>query len=205
MDLSGILASLVTFFVLAASPGPATLAAASVSMQTGRKGGLVFALGLAFGLAFWGAIAATGLGAVLQSSAVVLSILKAIGGLYLIWLAYGSARSALTSSRHIGALADSKHLFRQGFILNLSNPKAVLAWMAALSVGMSGEQGSTHVIVSTLVCMLCGAAIYVCYSLVFSAPQSMAVYRAARRWIDTTVAAVFALAGLGLLRSAFER
>ena len=55
----------------------------------------MFGTGLACGLAFWGGVAATGLGSVLQGSAHLLMALKLLGGGYLLWLAFQSGRTAL--------------------------------------------------------------------------------------------------------------
>ncbi|MBM7068009.1 LysE family transporter [Actibacterium sp. 188UL27-1] len=55
---------------------------------------MLFGAGLSVGLAFWGVIAATGLGATLKASAHGLTLLKLLGGFYLLWMAYGAARSA---------------------------------------------------------------------------------------------------------------
>jgi len=62
IDIAALLTASFAFFVVAASPGPATLAAATLSMGQGRARGMRF--GLTVGLAFWGLVAATGLGAV---------------------------------------------------------------------------------------------------------------------------------------------
>ena len=46
-------------------------------------------------LAFWGVVAATGMGALLQSSAYALSVVKVLGAAYLLYLAVQSARAAI--------------------------------------------------------------------------------------------------------------
>ncbi len=193
------------FFVAAASPGPATLAVATVSMSSGRRAGLIFGLGLSFGLSFWGMIAATGLGALLQTSAMALTILKLIGGAYLFWLAFKSARSAAQMTEISPQLKDEERSFVRGLLLNLSNPKAVFAWMAVLSFGLGEGYVTGHVVVATGLCSVLGLLIYTSFALVFSMPHAMSFYRQIRRWIDGAVATLFALAGIGLIRSAIIR
>ncbi|MEM7753845.1 MAG: LysE family translocator [Paracoccaceae bacterium] len=205
LDIVSLTTIAVAFFVAAASPGPATLAVAAVAMSAGRKKGLVFGMGLSVGLAFWGVVAATGLGALLQASASVLFVLKLAGGTYLLWLAYQSARSAATEAP---AQTDPRHArraFRSGLLLNLSNPKAVFAWMAVLALGLSDGSRTGHVVVATTLCIVLGLLIYSVYAVVFSTSGAMAIYRSVRRWIDGAVAGLFALAGFGLIRSAFVR
>ncbi|MEL6233665.1 MAG: LysE family translocator [Pseudomonadota bacterium] len=205
LDAVGVLAAGAAFFAIAASPGPATLATALVAMRAGRRDGHLFGLGLSVGLAVWGLVAATGLGAVLQASEQALTALKILGGAYLLWLAYGSFRSA----RRRDAVPPARELaggwFRKGLLLNLSNPKAVVAWMATLSLGVAPGSGPAQLIAATGLCAVLGAGIYAGYVFVFSTRGAMQAYARLRRWIDGLVAGLFALAGLGLLRSALAR
>lgn len=68
---------------MTATPGPATISNAAIAMSRGRKTSLVYGAVLSFGLAFWGLIAASCMGTVLQGSFYFLAALKFIGGLYL--------------------------------------------------------------------------------------------------------------------------
>lgn len=95
--------------------------------------------------------------------------------------------------------------FIRGLVLNLSNPKAVVAWMAALSVGLGADNGRSRVAIATLGCMVIGFATYAAYATAFSSAAVMRGYARARRWIDGIVATLFALSGFALLRSAFAR
>mgnify|MGYP001255933584 CR=1 FL=1 len=202
-DLTSLLTIAIAFFIAAASPGPATFAVATVSMHSGRKSGLFFGAGLALGLAVWGLVAATGLGAILQASSYALSVLKLVGGAYLLWLASMSARSAMVKAdMSVPPKSTRHHGFRHGLVLNLSNPKAVIAWMA---LGLDDGGSAAQVMLATGTCMVLGLAIYMLYALVFSTSGAMALYRKTRRWIDGAVAGLFAAAGIGLIRSAFVK
>ena len=202
-DLTSLLTIAIAFFIAAASPGPTTLAVATVSMHSGRKSGLFFGAGLALGLAFWGLVAATGLGAILQASSYALSVLKLVGGAYLLWLAWMSARSAMVKADMSVPPKSTRYTgFRHGLVLNLSNPKAVIAWMA---LGLDDGGSAAQVMLATGTCMVLGLAIYMLYALVFSTSGAMALYRKTRRWIDGAVAGLFAAAGIGLIRSAFVK
>ena len=205
VDIVGLLSVSAAFFVVAASPGPATLAAATVSMSAGRKNGMQFGIGLSLGLAFWGLIAATGMGAVLQASTIALAALKIFGGAYLLWLAFRSFRSAQWESAEISKTHFDGKWFKRGLLLNLSNPKAVVAWIATLALGVSHENGSLQVVAATSLCIALGFLIYTGYVLTFSTYGAMDVYSRLHKWIDGTVAGLFALAGLGLIKSAFSR
>ena len=203
--LENLLAITLAFFVVTFSPGPANIAVATVAMSSGRRSGLLFGAGLSLGLAFWGVVAATGMGAILQASASLLIILKILGGLYLLWLAFQSGRSALKKTKSLEHAKSDRRWFMRGLLLNLSNPKAVLAWMAALSMGMGAGESNSFVIIATLACMALGLLNYAGYALAFSLRGFMAGYQRLRRWIDGVVAGLFAIAGFGLIRSALSR
>lgn len=205
VDITGLAAVGAAFFVVSASPGPATLALASTSMSAGRKTGLRFGIGLSCGLAFWGLIAATGLGAILQASSHALIGLKILGGLYLLWLAFGAARSSARRQVTVANATDRRHGFRLGLLLNLSNPQAVFAWMATLALGLGSGSGGWQVVTATSLCIALGFLIYTLYALVFSTSGAMRAYARARRWIEGVVAGLFAIAGFALIRSAFIR
>jgi len=64
----------LAFFLVAVSPGPATLSNSTIAMSHGRKTSLIYGAGLSTGLVFWGVIAASGMGALLQSSLYVLEL-----------------------------------------------------------------------------------------------------------------------------------
>ncbi|SDX58437.1 Threonine/homoserine/homoserine lactone efflux protein [Ruegeria halocynthiae] len=205
IDLTSLAVTALAFFVVAVSPGPANISNAAVAMTYGRKTSLRYGVGLSCGLVFWGLVAASGMGAVLQSSLYVLMVLKVLGGLYLLWLAWQSGRSALQSDAARVSVPAKGKWFWRGLILNLSNPKSVIAWMAALSVGLGPDDGLLSVAVATLICIVAGFLNNFLYSMLFSISGMMAAYRRFRRRIDGVVAGLFAVAGFGLIRSAFTR
>jgi threonine efflux protein len=209
INFEALLPGLLAFLVLTVSPGPANIAVALISMRMGRRKSLVFGLGLSVGFAFWGLVAATGMGALLQSSIYVLSTLKILGGLYLLWLAFQAGRTAIRGNPIDQTVPDEGRWFWRGLILNLSNPKAVLAWMATLSfglgAGMSPDGAALQLVVATGLGMAIGLLNYQAYALAFSMPWLMRAYQRFHRWVEGSVAALFSLAGFGLIRSAFAR
>ena len=203
MDLLSLMSSGMAFFIVAVSPGPATVSNATIAMSHGRKTSLIYGAGLSTGLVFWGLIAATGMGAVLQGSWYVLMVLKVLGGVYLLWLAYQSGRAAWHSNADVTVVASEHRWFLRGLVLNMSNPKSVIAWMAALSIGMGSNADSSAVIAATFVCIMVGFATNALYSIVFSFDGMMLVYQRLRRRINAVVATLFTAAGFGMIRSAF--
>src|ERR1700738_682609 len=92
--LHGLLLACSAFLLAIPSPGPNVLAVIGTSMSVGRKSGIALALGVAAGSFCWAMLTACGLSALLASYASALIAIKIGGGLYLLWLAYKSFRSA---------------------------------------------------------------------------------------------------------------
>ncbi|MEM7243302.1 MAG: LysE family translocator [Pseudomonadota bacterium] len=205
MDFISLLTIAAAFFVVTVTPGPANLAVSTIAMRFGRAAGMRFGAGLGVGLAFWGLIAATGLGAVLQSSVALLTALKIFGGLYLLWLAHQAARTARYSNFETDAPKTRGKWFLRGLILNISNPKAVIAWMAALSVGLGVENTVSELVLATVICFCLGFANYFGHAAAFSVNGVMGLYQRVHAYVEGTAAVLFAAAGLGLLRSAISR
>lgn len=107
-----------------------------LSLTNGATNGVTFAMGAGFGrlVAFVPmiAISAVGLGVVLQTSAIVFTIVKAAGAAYLIWLGIrllraGSEPVATGDGSHARSLGAA---FRAEALVALGNPKAILIFAA---------------------------------------------------------------------------
>lgn len=204
-DVASLVSAGLAFFIVAVSPGPANISNAAVAMHYGRKTSLIYGVGLTSGLVFWGLVAASGMGAVLQSSVYILMVLKVLGGLYLLWLAFLSVRSAEVPNIEQIAVSKKQRWFLRGWLLNTSNPKTVIAWMAALSVGLKSSDDVYAIAAAFSICLGVGLFTNMVYSLVFSLGGMMRIYQRCHRWINRLVAGLFALAGVNLIRSAFTR
>ncbi len=81
--------SLIAFslaaMVLAATPGIDTALVLRMSISAGARRGLAAAFGIAAGCLLWGAVVATGLGALLAASGTVFTVVKFLGAAYLVW------------------------------------------------------------------------------------------------------------------------
>ena len=132
---------LAAYLIATISPGPATLAIMATSARHGRKAGLQLACGVVCGSLFWGLCAAFGLATMMAQFADLFFAIKILGGLYLLWLAVKSFRSAFSqqSASNMPVPSKGKYVL-QGLAIHLTNPKAVLAWVAILSIGV--QQGA---------------------------------------------------------------
>jgi threonine/homoserine/homoserine lactone efflux protein len=125
-----ILASLA----LIATPGQDMLYVITRSLAQGRFAGVCSAIGVCIGILVHTALAAVGLGAILQASEALFLILKFVGAAYLIYLGIRLLFSravfdpASGSPSRLSPLA----LVRQGVMSNVTNPKIVLFFFAFL-------------------------------------------------------------------------
>lgn len=147
----------LTFFgiaiVLALTPGPDNLFVLMQSALGGRNAGLWVVLGLCTGLVGHTAAVAAGLAAVFATSATAFTVLKLAGAAYLLYLAWGAWRSrggdadgsgSVQASEKRGntALTKASALYRRGIIMNLTNPKVSLFFLAFLPQFTSPLRGS---------------------------------------------------------------
>jgi homoserine/homoserine lactone efflux protein len=124
----------VTETVLCLTPGPAVLLVIAQGLSRGRIAALWSSLGILAGNAFYFLISATGLGAILIASYDLFFMIKWIGAIYLVWLGIATifARSLDVSPRAKAPLVSSRRMILNGFVLQASNPKALIFFAALL-------------------------------------------------------------------------
>jgi len=131
--------------VLLLTPGPAVLFIVARSVEQGRAAGLVSVLGIHLGTTVHIAAAALGLSALLMSSALAFEIVKYLGAGYLIWM---GVRTLLTREPAGDAPPPPprrlRRVFRDGFVVNLLNPKTALFFLAFLPQFVDPARGAVH-------------------------------------------------------------
>jgi threonine/homoserine/homoserine lactone efflux protein len=177
----------------------------SLAMGSGRKAAFAFALGVMTGSFSWAMLATLGLSAVLATYSQLLVAIRLAGGLYLLWLAWKSARSACTRHPPLAGLERapeaSRRLYLRGLLLHLTNPKAILVWLSIVSLAVPAAGGASRAAPVVLGCMGIGALVFSSYAVLFSTATARRVYGSMRRWLDGSLAVVFSLAGVKLLTS----
>ncbi len=124
-------------FVVSATPGPNMLYVMTVSAREGVRAAVVAMAGCMTALLIMMSLSAAGLGALLQSFPAVFDALRLAGAAYLAYLGVKcwrapvhdapepDAQGATTSVALVSATADAT-IYRQGFLVAASNPKAIL-------------------------------------------------------------------------------
>lgn len=126
-----------TFFlasvILAIAPGPDNIFVLTQSALHGKTSGLWVTLGLCTGLIVHTMAVALGVAAIFQLSVVAFTLLKIAGGCYLIYLAWQAFRASATAiaSQQTNRVSSGR-LYRRGIIMNVTNPKVSIFFLAFL-------------------------------------------------------------------------
>jgi len=138
---------LITFFaasaLLALSPGPDNIFVLTQSALSGKLAGIVVTIGLCTGLIFHTLAVAFGVAVIFQASAIAFTILKICGAgylLYLAWHAFRASSTQLPSGQNGGS--DYLKLYRRGIIMNITNPKVSIFFLAFLPQFADPGRGS---------------------------------------------------------------
>lgn len=118
---------------MALSPGPDNIFVFTQSVLHGCKAGFFITLGLCTGLLVHTLIVSLGVAAIFQTSSFAFNLLKFIGAMYLLFLAWQAFKAGATQ-----LVATSKpamrglKLYLRGIIMNISNPKVAVFFIAFL-------------------------------------------------------------------------
>lgn len=204
--LPGILLAYAIVLVGLASPGPNILAVVGTSMAVGRGSGMALGLGVAIGSLSWGALTLAGLSALLTTYAYSLMVIKVFGGAFLLFLAYKAFKSAAsTEDLQAKPLSGGKRsplgYAVRGYIIQMTNPKAALAWIATISLGLTPDAPIWVGFIIVGGAFILSLVTHQLYALAFSTKLMVRLYSRARRTIQATLGIFFAFAGLKLLTS----
>ena len=187
------------------SPGPGVLFLLSIASTRGRLHALAVTLGIGGAAVVWSTATVIGLSAMLSEAGPALIIMKYAAACYLAWLAWKSFRSASSSgelpktgAKNSGGLVKSVGM---GFIVQVSNPKAIFFWLAIASLGATAQGPGWVPIVFVIVAVLLSLIVHAGWALIFSTDAAMSTYNRARRWIDAALGALFGAAALRLATS----
>jgi len=149
---------------LALAPGPDNIYVLSQSAIQGRAAGLFVTLGLCTGLLVHTAAVSLGVAALVATSAVAFNALKIIGAAYLAYLAWQAFRAGTSDIlQQKNTAIRSRHLYLRGILMNVTNPKVAIFFLAFLPQFADPSRGSI-----TLQLVLFGAIFIVAALVVFS-------------------------------------
>ncbi len=137
----------LTFFsvsvLLALTPGPDNVFVLLQSAMRGRKAGMLVVLGLCTGLLAHTSAVALGLAALFATSAAAFTALKLVGAAYLLYLAWQAFRAPAGAPGTMKPEAmSSRQMYLRGVIMNITNPKVAIFFLAFLPQFAHPEQGN---------------------------------------------------------------
>ena len=126
----------IACWIISLSPGAGAIASMTSGLRYGFRRGYWNVIGLQLALAGQIAVVAAGVGAILTASAMAFNAIKWFGVAYLVWLAWYQWR-AIPQARDLSVeqapeLAPRWQLVLRGFLVNASNPKAIVFMLAVL-------------------------------------------------------------------------
>ena len=135
MDITRLAAFAGLWFLLGLSPGPNAAFCMATGFSHRFRESLAAPIGIGIASFVHVTITAIGAGAIFARSAAAFQVLKFAGVVYLVWLGIKQWRSA-HGDLDISAPTDgdprTRELLRRGMVVSLTNPQAILQYMAVL-------------------------------------------------------------------------
>jgi threonine/homoserine/homoserine lactone efflux protein len=129
--------------MLCLAPGPDNIFVLTQSALHGRTQAFLVTLGLCTGLIAHTTAVALGIAALLQASPNAFTVLKSIGALYLLYLAWLALSASLKKWQNSnGSTLPGHRLYRRGIIMNVTNPKVSIFFLAFLPQFTNPELGT---------------------------------------------------------------
>lgn len=187
--------------LLNVTPGPDMAFTLASAGRGGARAGLAAALGVGVGSLGWAALTAAGLAALLAASSQAFTVIKVVGGAYLLYLAWRTFRSRRDFKEATGA-STLVSAFRAGALTNLFNPKVGLFYLAFLPTFTNPEIGPVweQILVLGTIFTFSGTLVLALVALAAGALRDrLARSERLRVGLNSVAAAAFAALGLRLL------
>ena len=192
----------VTETVLSLTPGPAVLFVLSSALRSGTRRSMGSILGILSANTVYFALSASGLGALLISSYRVFFGVKWIGAAYLVYL---GARTILghdeilPAGEPAEAGASATRLYREGVVLQMSNPKAIVFFSAILPQFIDPRQAVLpQIVILGLTSVVCECAVLSSYSVATARASMWARQPRYAKWTNRVAGSLLIGAGTGL-------
>jgi threonine/homoserine/homoserine lactone efflux protein len=167
------LASLVLIVI----PGPGVLFVIGRALAHGRGTALASAAGHAVGNAVVAVCVALGVGTIVERSAPVFTAIRLAGAIYLIWLGIQAYRRRGALAEVLASAAEPRgtvRAAREGLIVGVTNPKAVILFAAVLPEFVDRVEGHipAQMLILSAIAIVIGVTSDSCWALVSSAVRS---------------------------------
>lgn len=199
--------STMTFFLasllLALAPGPDNLFVITHSMLRGKQAGLAVVMGLCSGLLVHTSAVALGLAVIFQTSAWAFFLLKLAGATYLVYLAWQAFTATAAPLKGEENLSEGFcYSYRRGIVMNVTNPKVTLFFLAFLPQFVEPAAGAVSLQVMVLGGVFIAATILVFGSMAILAAKMAGLLKRSgtfQQWLNRLAGTVFLLLAAHLL------
>jgi threonine/homoserine/homoserine lactone efflux protein len=167
-------------YALILVPGPNVLFVVSRALQLGRVPGVAAVVGGQTGVYVQVIAVALGVGALVERSVAIFTVVRLVGAAYLIFLGVQAIRHRKSLTAILAGTtppASTSRMLRDGFVVGLTNPKAIVFFAAVLP--QFADRAAGHVPVQLLVL----GAIFVAIALVSDSMWAL-LAATARSWFS---------------------
>ena len=208
MDIPNLGLYVVASLALIVTPGQDMIYVITRSLAQGRLAGVCSAVGVIIGILVHTALAALGVGAILQASEALFLALKLVGAAYLVYLGLRLllSRGGIDVSGGAATRHSYLSLVWQGVLSNVTNPKIVLFFFAFLPqfVDPASAHPTRDLVFLGVLYALLGLPVKCAVGLAAgSLSERLLRQPAALAWVNRASGAV--LVGLGLRLAAADR
>ena len=146
-DIATLLVFIGTSFLLCLAPGPDNIYVLTQGISKGKKAAIVTTLGLTTGLIIHTSAAAFGISMIFLTSQIAFDIVKFIGVIYLLYIAYQIYKNRNMPLDISGSnyKKEYKKLYIKGFFMNLLNPKVSIFFLAFLPQFVNPQMGNISI------------------------------------------------------------
>jgi threonine/homoserine/homoserine lactone efflux protein len=194
---------LLIAFLTITSPGAAILLAINNAMRMNLRAVFFSTLGNILGLLLLSTVAMFGVGVLLKTSPVFFTLLKWIGGAYLVYLGVGQMRNHHT---HIELSGERKHVnfdiwpvFRKGFLVAATNPKPILFFSAIFPLFMDQTRSTLvqfGIMTGTFLVISFGSLMF--YGYLSTRAKAWFLDEVKLKWFYRVSGVAFVMMGIGL-------
>lgn len=202
MDINTWLLYLLTDFIVCVTPGPAVILVSSQGLKYGAKKSFFGAMGITSGSLVYFILSALGLSAMILAAGRLFEYITYAGALYLIITGissiYQSYKKPTAHSFEELKEKNQFNLFMQGFVTEISNPKAIIFFVALLPMFIKpNEQLNLQFLILGISSISMETLILFAYGLLADKSKKLLQQKSGFHQIQERIAGI-ALAGIGI-------
>lgn len=201
MTLQYFLAYFIILFVATITPGPSMLLAINHGVNHGLRKTLFSCFGNLLGNILMAVASIVGLGAVLIASGIVFSVIKWLGIIYLAFMGIKLLLEPVkidNTTNNSRISKSSHHLFIDGFLIAIGNPKGILFFTALFPQFLNVEATTIDYAILLISLGIVASGCFMAYALCGVKLNTLFQLCSFRKWFNRITATVFIGTGLTL-------